>query len=66
MSTLNELCDLAARSGSASFPLQQACARPRSAADEAPLPAPDGEAAFDSSWEAVMPSALPDSSLKPA
>jgi hypothetical protein len=55
MNTLNELCTLAARTGSASFPLQQACAHPRSAADQQPLPVPNSESAFDSSWEAVMP-----------
>ena len=57
MNTLNELCAIAERSGSASFPLRQACARPRSAADLRPLPAPNSEAAFDSSREAVMPEA---------
>jgi hypothetical protein len=55
MNTLNELCAIAERSGSASFPLQQACAHPRSAADQRPLPVPNRESAFDSSWEAVMP-----------
>lgn len=54
MNTLNELCALAERSGSASFPLQQACAHPRSAADQSPLPVPNSEAVFDSSWEAVL------------
>ena len=57
MNTLNELCAIAERSGSASFPLRQACARPRSAADQRPLPVPSSESAFDSSWEAVMPEA---------
>ena len=57
MNTLNELCVLAERTGSASFPLQQACAHPRSAADQQPLPVPNSESAFDSSWEAVMPEA---------
>ena len=58
MNTLNELCAIAERSGSASFPLLQACARPRSATDQRPLPVPSSEAAFDSSWEAVMPEAV--------
>lgn len=57
MNTLNELCALAERTGSASFPLRQACAHPRSAADQRPLPVPNSESAFDSSWEAVMPEA---------
>ncbi len=57
MKTLNELCALAERSGSASFPLLQACAHPRSAVDQNPLPVPNSESAFDSSWEAVMPEA---------
>ncbi len=57
MNTLNELCVLAERTGSASFPLQQACAHPRSAADQRLLPVPNSESAFDSSWEAVMPEA---------
>ncbi len=57
MNTLNELCVLAERTGSASLPLQQACAHPRSAADQQPLPVPNSESAFDSSWEAVMPEA---------
>lgn len=57
MNTLNELCTIAERSGSASFPLRQACAHPRSAADQRPLPVPSSESAFDSSWEAVMPEA---------
>ena len=57
MNTLNELCAIAERTGSASFPLRQACARPRSAADQQPLPVPNSESAFDSSWEAVMPEA---------
>lgn len=57
MNTLNELCAIAERTGSASFPLRQACALPRSAADQRPLPVPHSEAAFDSSWEAVMPEA---------
>lgn len=57
MNTLNELCALAERTGSASFPLQQACARPRSTADQSPLPVPNNESAFDSSWEALMPEA---------
>ena len=57
MNTLNELCDIAERTGSASFPLRQACAHPRSAADQRPLPVPNSEAAFDSSWDAVMPEA---------
>jgi hypothetical protein len=55
MNTLNEICANAERSGSASFPLRQACARPRTAADQQPLPLPNSESAFDSSWEAVMP-----------
>jgi len=54
MNTLNELCALAERTGSASFPLLQACAHPRSAADQSPLPVPNSESVFDSSWEAVM------------
>ena len=57
MKTLNELCAIAEHSGSASFPLRQACAHPRSAADQRPLPVPNSESAFDSSWEAVMPEA---------
>lgn len=57
MKTLNELCAIAERTGSASFPLRQACAHPRSAADQRPLPVPNSESAFDSSWEAVMPEA---------
>ncbi|MDP1606767.1 MAG: hypothetical protein Q8L93_09030 [Rhodocyclaceae bacterium] len=57
MNTLNELCILADRTGSASFPLQQACAHPRSSADQRPLPVPNIESAFDSSWQAVMPEA---------
>lgn len=57
MNTLNDLCALAECTGSASFPLQQACAHPRSAADQRPLPVPSNESAFDSSWEAVMPEA---------
>ena len=57
MTTLNELCAIAERTGSASFPLRQACARPRSAADQEPLPVPNSESAFDSSWDAVMPEA---------
>ncbi|MBI5792032.1 MAG: hypothetical protein HZA63_11200 [Rhodocyclales bacterium] len=57
MKTLNELCAIAERSGSASFPLRQACAHPRSAADQRPLPVPSSESAFDSSWEALMPEA---------
>lgn len=57
MNTLNELCALADLTGSASFPLQQACARPRSVADQRPLPVPNSESAFDSSWDAVMPEA---------
>lgn len=58
MNTLNELCVVAEQTGSASFPLQQACAHPRIAADEQLLPLPHGESAFDSSWEAIMPEAL--------
>jgi hypothetical protein len=57
MNTLNELCALAERTGSASFPLRQACAHPRSAVDQQPLPVPNSESAFDSSWAAVMPEA---------
>lgn len=57
MKTLNELCTIAERTGIASLPLKQACARPRSAADRHPLPVPSGEFAFDSSWEALMPEA---------
>lgn len=55
MNTLNELCTIAERTGSASFPLRQACAHPRSAADQRPLPVPNSESAFDSSWEALLP-----------
>lgn len=54
MNTLDELCALAERTGTASFPLLQACAHPRSAADGRPLPVPNNESVFDSSWEAVM------------
>ena len=57
MNTLNELCAIAERTGSASFPLRQACAHPRSAVDQQPLPVPNSESAFDSSWAAVMPEA---------
>ncbi len=54
MITLNELCSIADRSGNANAALQQACALPRSTADMNPLPAPDGESGFDSSWEALL------------
>lgn len=56
MPTLQELCSIAesAGSGATPLPLRQACALPRSSADLAPLPEPDGEAAFDSSWEILL------------
>lgn len=54
MVTLDELCTIAERSGTGSASLRQACSLPRSAVDMAPLPEPDGESAFDSSWEALL------------
>lgn len=57
MPSLNELCALLENRGDGTSPLLQACALPRSAADSAPLPEPHGEAAFDSSWEALLSAA---------
>lgn len=54
MVTLNDLCTIAERSGTATSQLLQACSFPRCAADMSPLPAPDGESSFDSSWEALL------------
>lgn len=60
MVTLNELCTIAERTGAGSASLRQACSLPRSAADMAPLPEPDGESSFDSSWEALLSAAPTD------
>ncbi|MBI4984928.1 MAG: hypothetical protein HZC24_06175 [Rhodocyclales bacterium] len=54
MITLNELCDLTAKSGTTTADLRQACAQPRSAADMRPLPEPHEEFPFDSAWEALF------------
>ncbi len=57
MHSLEHLCNQVEQTGSASFPLLQACALPRTAIDQQPLPLPDLESAFDSSWQALLPEA---------
>ncbi len=57
MNSLDHLCALSEKTGSASFPLRQACALARTAIDQEPLPLPDLESAFDSSWQALLPEA---------
>lgn len=57
MNSLDRLCALSEKARSASFPPRQACALPRTAIDQEPLPVPDLESAFDSSWQALLPAA---------
>ena len=54
MVSLNELCNITAGLSTTTDALRQACALPRTPSDMAPLPEPDGECSFDSSWEALF------------
>lgn len=63
MVTLNELCNDTAGLSKASAALRQACTLPRTPADMQPLPEPNAEAPFDSSWESLQPYA--DTADKP-
>jgi hypothetical protein len=54
MVSFNELCDISARQATVNPSLREACARPRSAADETPLPEPNCASSFDSAWEALL------------
>jgi hypothetical protein len=54
MISFHDLCILAADADSATPSLREACTQPRSSADMLPLPAPDGEAPFDSSWDVLL------------
>lgn len=53
MKTLNELCQSVLAQDAGKGPLHEACALPRSPTDMRPLPQPETEASFDSSWEVV-------------
>ena len=54
MVTLNDLCNSALESGTATELLHQACALPRTPCDMQPLPEPHIELSFDSSWETLL------------
>lgn len=54
MVTLNELCNAMSVLNTTDGPLHEACALPRLPADMRPLPEPQAEAAFDSSWEVMQ------------
>ena len=53
MKTLNELCQSVVVKDVSKGPLHEACALPRSPTDMRPLPEPQAEASFDSSWEVM-------------